>query len=131
VKLIADTNLLVRLAANDDSAQAKIAKSAFIEAEIVAIPLVAICEFAWVMRSVYKFKAAKLAIAIRLLLDSRNSVFDQTATEAGLAILESGGDFADGVIAHEGKWLGGEVFASFDKDAIALLKAQGHKTQQL
>lgn len=28
------------------------------------------------------------------------------AAEAGLALLEAGGDFADGVIAYEGSWLG-------------------------
>jgi predicted nucleic-acid-binding protein len=46
---------------------------------------------------------------------------NRSAVEAGLAILESGGDFADGVIAYEGNWLGGETFASFDKDAVALI----------
>ena len=45
--------------------------------------------------------------------------------EAGLLMLEAGGDFADGVIAYEGKWLGGETFVSFDKQAVALLTAQG------
>jgi len=29
--------------------------------------------------------------------------------EAGLAILEAGGDFADGIMAYEGNWLGGET----------------------
>jgi hypothetical protein len=32
-----------------------------------------------------------------------------------MAVLEAGGDFADGVIAHAGRWMGGETFASFDK----------------
>ena len=40
-------------------------------------------------------------------------------------ILEAGGDFADGVIAFEGEWLGGDVFVSFDKKAVALLEKQG------
>jgi predicted nucleic-acid-binding protein len=44
--------------------------------------------------------------------------------EAGLAVLEAGGDFADGVIAHEGNWLGADAFVTFDKKAVALLKAQ-------
>ena len=37
----------------------------------------------------------------------------------------AGGDFADGVIAHEGEWLGAEVFVSFDRRAIRRLEAQG------
>jgi len=39
---------------------------------------------------------------------------NRPAAEAGLALLEAGGDFADGVIAHEGRWLGAEAFVSFD-----------------
>jgi predicted nucleic-acid-binding protein len=49
----------------------------------------------------------------------------------GLALLEAGGDFADGIMAHEGKWLGGETFVSFDKTAVALLSLQGEATQLL
>jgi predicted nucleic-acid-binding protein len=44
--------------------------------------------------------------------------------EAGLATLRAGGDFADGVVAHEGQWLGGEIFVTFDAKAVALLNAQ-------
>ncbi|WP_265289136.1 PIN domain-containing protein [Verminephrobacter eiseniae] len=46
-------------------------------------------------------------------------------------MLEAGGDFADGVIAHEGHWLGGESFVSFDKKAAALLTAQGRSARLL
>jgi predicted nucleic-acid-binding protein len=45
--------------------------------------------------------------------------------EAGLALLEAGGDFVDGVIAFDGAWLGAEVFVSFDKRAVSLLTKQG------
>lgn len=57
--------------------------------------------------------------AIRPLLET-----PRQAVEAGLAVLEAGGDFADGVIAHEGNWLGADAFVTFDKKAVALLKAQ-------
>lgn len=56
---------------------------------------------------------------------------NRPAVEAGLAILELGGDFADGVIAYEGNWLGGKTFVSFDKKAVALLKAQGQSMRLL
>ena len=46
-------------------------------------------------------------------------------------MLEAGGDFADGVIAFEGQWLGGETFVSFDKQAVALLQAQGQSARRL
>ena len=45
--------------------------------------------------------------------------------EAGLAMLDAGGDFADGVIAYEGRWLGAETFVSFDRKAVEMLAAQG------
>jgi predicted nucleic-acid-binding protein len=48
-----------------------------------------------------------------------------------LAVLEAGGDFADGVIAYEGAWLGGETFVSFDKKAVTLLTDQGHSARLL
>jgi len=51
--------------------------------------------------------------------------------EAGLSALDAGGDFADGVIAHEGNWLGAEEFVSFDSKAVSMLKAQGSRARLL
>jgi predicted nucleic-acid-binding protein len=48
-----------------------------------------------------------------------------------LEVLEAGGDFADGIIAHEGAWLGAQEFVSFDKQAVKLLKAQGKRARIL
>jgi hypothetical protein len=62
----------------------------------------------------------------RALLAAANVKVNRPAVEAGLAVLEAGGDFADGVIAYEGAWLGGETFVSFDKKAVTLLMDQGH-----
>jgi hypothetical protein len=45
--------------------------------------------------------------------------------EVGLALLKVGGGFADEVIASELKWLGGEAFVSFDRQAVELLAARG------
>lgn len=56
---------------------------------------------------------------------------NRPAVEAGLSILEAGGDFADGVIAYEGIWLGGETFVSFDKHAVKLLTEKGNAAQLL
>jgi predicted nucleic-acid-binding protein len=56
---------------------------------------------------------------------------DRKAIENGLSFLDAGGDFADGGIAYEGLWLGGEVFVSFDKKAVARLDQQGCKTRLL
>jgi predicted nucleic-acid-binding protein len=45
--------------------------------------------------------------------------------------LEAGGDFADGVIAYAGRWLGGDEFVSFDRAAVRLQIAQGWPARNL
>jgi len=100
-------------------------------AELVAIPVAALCEFAWVMRSMYKRPAPEVARSIRSLVTSSNVVTHLPAVEAGLAILDQDGDFADGAIAFEGHWLGAEEFVSFDKQAVKLLKSQGKRARLL
>jgi len=62
---------------------------------------------------------------IRALIAAANVMVNRPAVEAGLSFLDAGGDFSDGIIAFEGSWLGGEVFVSFDKKAVALLNEQG------
>lgn len=73
----------------------------------------------------YQLSRNDVADAIRVLLAIGNVEADRTAAEVGLAVLEAGSDFADGVIAHEGSRLGGQTFVSFDRQAINLLQAAG------
>jgi hypothetical protein len=60
-----------------------------------------------------------------------NGNLDRPAVEAGLAVLAAGGDFADGVIAFDGRRLGGSVFTSFDRRAVELIAATGAETHLL
>jgi predicted nucleic-acid-binding protein len=129
VKVAVDTNVLVRAVVRDDARQANMAAKLLTDATLVAVALPCLCEFVWVLRRVYGFTAADVAGAIRALLDAANTEANRPAAEAGLAMLEAGGDFADGVIAFEGQWLGGETFVSFDKKAVALLTAQGQSAR--
>jgi len=89
------------------------------------------CEFVWVLRQGYKKSAAEIAGAIRKLLRSASVATNRPAVEAGLEFLEKGGDFADGVIAYEGNWLGAEEFVSFDRQAVSLLQSQGKRARLL
>ncbi|HZZ34350.1 MAG TPA: VapC toxin family PIN domain ribonuclease, partial [Caulobacteraceae bacterium] len=75
----------------------------------------------WVLTRGYRIAVADVAEAVRSLVDARNVAVDRPAAEAGLALLEAGGDFADGAIAYEGRWLGADVFLSFDKKAVSLM----------
>lgn len=131
MKVVVDTNVLVRAAVCDDAAQARVAAKVLTGAEVVAVALPCLCEFVWVLRKVYGLATADIAAAIRALLAAANVRVNRPAVEAGLSMLESNGDFADGVIAYEGNWLGGETFVSFDKQAVALLSAVGHPAQLL
>jgi len=45
--------------------------------------------------------------------------------KADLALLDQGGDFADGIIAFEGASLAGATFATFDKDTAKRFKKLG------
>ena len=125
MKISVDTNVLVRAAVRDDPEQTEVATRIMARAEMLAIALSSVCEFVWVLRSVYGYRAPKIAEAIRILLAAENVETNRPAIDAGLAMLDAGGDFADGVIAYEGKWLGAETFVSFDKKAIEMLAAQG------
>jgi predicted nucleic-acid-binding protein len=125
MKIAVDTNVLVRAAVRDDAGQTESATKLMRRAEMVAIAVSSLCEFVWVLRSVYRFGSDEMSTAIRTLLAAENVEINRPAVESGLAMLDAGGDFADGVIAYEGRWLGAETFVSFDKKAVEMLKEQG------
>jgi hypothetical protein len=80
-----------------------------------------------VLRRIYKFGHKDISAAVEALLDARNVAVNRPAVDAGLAVLKAGGDFADGLIAYEGSWLGGDTFVSFDKRAVSLIAKQGQQ----
>ena len=57
-------------------------------------------------------------------MNASNIVMNRPAVEEGLSVLDAGGDFADGVIAYEGVWLGADEFISFDREAVSVLQSQ-------
>jgi predicted nucleic-acid-binding protein len=131
VKITADTNVLVRAIVGDDTLQSAAAQEALANAEAIALTVPALCELVWVLSRGYKVPAPEIAQTIRSLLNAATIEVNRPAAEAGLESLEAGGDFADGVIAFEGAWLGGDVFVSFDKKAVALLEKQGMSARLL
>jgi len=131
VKIAADTNVLVRAIVGDDARQSKAAQEELAKADIVALALPALCELVWVLDRGYRIPPEEIAEAVRKLIDSATAAVNRPAAEAGLAMLEAGGDFADGVIQYEGSWLGAETFLSFDKKAVALIEAQGKSARLL
>ena len=131
MKIIADTNLLVRLAVDDDPGQRRAAARAVEEAEIVIVGLHALCEMAWVLRAKYSSSRAQIILAIENLCEIENVVANRAAVNAGLSAMRFGADFADAVIAYEGRMAGGDVFISFDKKAVAAMEKQGMPSKLL
>ncbi|MBX5131159.1 type II toxin-antitoxin system VapC family toxin [Rhizobium lentis] len=123
--MIVDTNVLVRAAVDDDPKQTERARILMREAERLFVSNLTFCEFVWVVGRIYRKSASEIAATIRLLIADRKVVYDRAAVEAGLSFLNAGGDFADGVIVFEGRRLGGEVFATFDRKAAAIVESAG------
>ena len=131
MRIAADANVLVRAITGDNEQQSKIARAQLANADVVALALPALCELVWVLSQGYKIPSAEIAETIRRLIDSASVAVNRPAVEAGLALLDAGGDFADGVIAFEASWLGAEIFVSFDKKAAKLLEANGWSVRLL
>lgn len=125
MKLALDTNILIRAVVQDDPAQAQIAAKLLRDAELIAVPTSCICEFVWVLGRTYKLDRRFIAAALRRLLDNPTLRTNLAAAEAGYALYERGGDFADGVIAYEGGQSGADRFVSFDRNAVRFLEASG------
>jgi len=90
-----DTNLLVRIAVNDDPYQAEIAER-LIENNAVFISRTVLLETEWVLRSVYKIARNRIASFFENVLLTENMVIE-SSTEVGHAIewYKLGADFAD------------------------------------
>lgn len=129
MKISVDTNVLARAVLQDDAKQGRAAGKLLKDASLIAVSLPCLCELVWILLRGAKLPREDVAMTIRDLLDAGNVVMNRPAVEAGLAILEAGGDFADGIIAYEGNWLGGETFFSFDKKAVELVTQHGQAAQ--
>jgi len=125
MRITVDTNILIRAVMRDDRKQAAAAARLLKDAEIIAVPSPCLCEFVWVLRRVYNLGQNDIRAALRALLNTGNVSVNRPAVDAGLAVFDAGGDFADGIIAFEGRFLGGDTFVSFDKKAVTLVEKQG------
>ena len=125
MKITADTNLLVRVIVRDEVSQAHSALRILAGSDAVVLPLPCLCEFVWVLTRTYSLSSAEVAAALRAITQRANVMTDTHAVDAGLRVLESGGDFADGVIAWMGASMGAEDFVSFDGKAVDRIKAIG------
>jgi predicted nucleic-acid-binding protein len=125
MRITADTNILVRVIVQDDLAQARTALDILERAQAVFLTLPCLCEFAWVLERTYGLSREHIAAALRQIIRRANVETDAQAVDVGLRVLDSGGDFADGVIASAGASMGADNFISFDRKAVSRLSAIG------
>lgn len=126
MKIIVDTNVLVRVLVRDDPDQTARAEAELAAADVIVIPPTVLVELVWVLTRSYRRSPGSVAAALRDLTNAAGVRTDRSALRAGLATLLDGGDFADGVIAHQGRMLGGEEFVSFDRVAVRSITQTGH-----
>lgn len=131
MNIIADTNVLLRALVGDHKEQSKLAVDTLTEATLVTVSPQALCELVWVLDRSYGVEKADIVQVVRNLLDTGNVVVDRGLVLHGLAFLEQGGDFADGVIDFSGRMMGGDTFVSFDRKAVRIVAEAGRAARLL
>lgn len=115
-----DTNVLVRLATNDDPAQALRAKRWLREhtEDVGFINRVVTVEFVWVLEAVYRYTREQIADALDGLLSTRAFLVEDAAeVRAATQAYRSGSDFADALIALTNHERECRTTLTFDKRA--------------
>ena len=118
-----DTNVLVRYLVQDDDAQSVLA-SRLIEETISIdnpgyITLISLVEVVWVLHSCYSVNKSKLCTMIRMILETKQFLVEQSEScYRALKLFEDGnGDFSDALIVTCGKDVGCSETMTFDKKA--------------
>jgi predicted nucleic-acid-binding protein len=125
-----DTNILVRIIANDDPDQSGRAKRLFMDAAAGGSPLfindAVLCEAFWVLRSAYRIAPMIIADAFQRLADTKGTVFEnETRVRAViLTCKEREGDFADLLIGEINREAGCSATYTFDRKAARLAHFQ-------
>src|SRR6266849_3488879 len=119
--LAVDTNVVVRYLTGDEAEQFAKAK-ALIDSEDVFVCTTVLLETEWVLRSVYGYRPAQLARALRAFAGlSRVTLEDPALAAKALEWMAAGLDFADAL--HLAKAEGCEAFISFDQRFAAAANA--------
>ena len=131
---ILDTNVLIRLVLDDNQHQSNVAFDVVESATSIVVPTLVFCEFVWVLRSIRnrtgekKYSKKMIAEIIRDFVEFDHVSIVDDEVEAGLQMLDAGGDFADGVIEYTGRSIARNAtttFFSFDKNAVNGLARRG------
>jgi predicted nucleic-acid-binding protein len=117
-----DTNVLVRYLVQDEPGQGRKA-TAFITKKCSAdapglINRIVLCEVVWVLERAYQYPRNRVAGALdKILRTSQFKIEDHQEVWAALREYQTGGDFADALIAAINRRLGCEYTVTFDRRA--------------
>jgi predicted nucleic-acid-binding protein len=117
-----DTNVLVRYLVQDEPGQGRKA-TAFITKKCSAdapglINRIVLCEVVWVLERAYQYPRNQVAGALdKILRTSQFKIEDHQEVWAALREYQTGGDFADALIAAINRRLGCEYTVTFDRRA--------------
>lgn len=119
-----DTSILLRATLNDDPVQSPAAQRLLRSLDqeqpgLVNIPV--LMEFFWVLRSRYKIPQARLAAAIRDLVEVEHLEFEalEVVGKALAAYEARVADFPDAIVALRNRELGADRTFTFDQGAAA------------
>lgn len=112
--LAIDTNVLARAILDDDPVQSPRAKTALAQATDIYVPTVVLCELVWVLTHAGWDRAA-CGQAVRRIVEAAHVRTEIAHVLAGLAMLETGGDFADGVLRRQAIEAGCDRTLTFDR----------------
>ncbi len=109
-----DTNILVRLFAQDDERQTEVAVALLGEPYLL-LPSVLI-ELVWVLRSRYKLDRKRIAAQLRAIMGTEHAIVASSKAVAwALERFEAGADFADMLHFALAEELEATCFATFDR----------------
>ena len=126
MKVVLDTNVLVRFLVKDDDRQAdavyRIFKNAELDKDVLFVPLLVVMETLWVLDAVYQVERAEILNAISDLMAMPILKFEgQSALRRFLLLArDSHVDLADILIAAAARLSGCEKVLTFDKKASKL-----------
>lgn len=119
--IAADTNLLVRHLTHDGAKQAEMVRELFDKAELGQEPVflshIVLCEVCWVLKAVYSFEKAQIAVALQALLDDPGFLVEERpwVDEALALYRRHAGQFSDHLLGVVAKHQGASTTYTFDK----------------
>lgn len=122
MKIAVASDVLVCAVLRENEDRAIQAERVLRKAELLAVSTPALCEFVSTLQRDHGLEASDVAKAVRSLVNAEKVMADRPVIAAGLALLEAGGTFSEGVVAFESGRLGANNFVSFEPGSMVRIE---------